>query len=96
MTRHNGGGRLSVAIWEDLVNDFLEMACFLSDHERNLLLQKLGEEKIAATSIHVCPSFVVDQKIVIVSEEVNIEESWFYYPRDKRIERYPLKQNKKK
>ena len=39
---------LAPGVWEDLVHDFLEMACFLKIEDQNLLVQELQKQKIQA------------------------------------------------
>ena len=78
----NAGG-----VWEDLVTDFLEMACFLTREQLSHLLRELGRQKIEADKIDVHPTFSVADRMVIICEESQPQECWLYYPNEKRIAR---------
>ncbi len=86
-------------IWEYLVSDFLEMACFLTHEEQEHLLAALRKEGVTATAIHAHPSFVINGRIIFIPDEGAagesgndpIEECWIYYPREKKIRRQVLK-----
>ena len=81
-------------IWEDLVNDFLEMACFLSEGERSCLIQDLGRTGIAADEILAHPSFSIEKRLVSVCENVSVDEFWLYYPRERKIQKIPCNRRK--
>lgn len=74
-------------IWEDLVNDFLEMACFLSREERTCLLQELAKTDIRTEEIQVLPTFSIEKRQVSVCENGSPQEFWLYYPKEKKIEK---------
>ena len=80
--------------WEYIIDDLLEMACSLSQDERRFLLEEMQIRTCLSESIHVHPSFSLDNRLVIIVEEAKIEECWLYYPDQKRIEKYPLKKKK--
>ena len=84
------------SVWEDLVTDFLEMACFLTPEEQDFLLDELRQRPTSADSIEVFPSFRIDGRIVVVCERLPseggpsgaIRECWLYYPREKKIKKH--------
>ncbi len=86
-------------VWEDLVSDFLEMACFLKPEDQICLLTALKSEDIRAENLNVFPCFAIDGHIIVICEELNRgQESpemanrslWIFYPRKKEIERLEL------
>ena len=84
----NGNEALYPSVWEDLVMDFLEMACFLSEDQQAYLIDTLWKNGTRAETLHVYPSFVIDGKMVaICEEEVKVRECWIYYPKGKKIDR---------
>ena len=72
MEKHNFNLQpwLSGSVWEYLVGDFLETACFLNSEERNCLVQELQRQNVKAESIDVHPCFSINGKIIIVCEEI--------------------------
>ena len=75
-------------VWEDVINDFLEMACFLSPQERARLIQELAKADIRADEIQALPTFSIEKRLISVCEKnVSPEEFWFYYPKEKKIEK---------
>jgi hypothetical protein len=82
------------ALWEYVVDDFLEMACSLTPEKRHLLLTELRLQDPTSDSIDTHPSFSLNGRLVIVVEGTKIEECWLFYPGEKRIEKYPLKKRR--
>ena len=85
-------------VWEDLVSDFLEMACFLTREEQEFLIEALRRERAEASEIEVFPSFLIDGRIVVVCQRPPGREAtsairacWLYDPREKKIEKSNLK-----
>ncbi len=86
-------------IWEDLVLDFLEMACFLESGQSRLLLRALRREKFNAQSIAVYPCFAVAGRFVIVldrhehdaaSANGGAAQCWLFDPDGRVIKRAAL------
>ena len=85
-------------VWEYLVSDFLEMACFLTRDEQDVLLEALRQAGITAVAIDSEPSFSIDGRIIIVRDEMAAKETsaeapqecWVYSPKGKRIRKYGL------
>ncbi len=64
--------------WKYLVDDFLEIACFLNEAERGFLIEKINlpgadEEKVA---VHT--AFSISGKLIVLAEEKDIQELWIY------------------
>jgi hypothetical protein len=74
-------------VWRDVVNDFLEMACFLTDAERLYLMQAMQSDGVKSDTIYVHPSFSIDGRLVIVCEDEKISDCLIYYPRKKKLEK---------
>ena len=73
-------------VWKYLVHDYLEMACFLTDDQRDHLIEELGRENIVADFIQVYPSFSIDGRVVVVCGESSAaQQCWLYAPKDKTI-----------
>ena len=72
-------------VWEDLVDDFLETGCRLSDEERALLLNQLRSQGVMAHAIHAYPSFTIGKKTIVVCDSGHSDECWLYYPKEKKI-----------
>ena len=70
-------------VWEDLVRDFLEMACFLSRAEQEFLVNALRGQ-VTAEVIEAYPCFSIDGKMIVVGERTS-GECWIYDPKEKRI-----------
>lgn len=77
-------------VWEDLVNDFLEMACFLKDSERTELMDALRQAHMSSETIHVHPSFSIDGRLVVILEEQPVKECWIYNVKENRIQKMTL------
>ena len=73
------------SVWEDLVMDFLEMACFLSPDQQTYLIEALEEEGTETDNVHVYPSFCIEGRVVIICEEKPVRECWLYYPKEKKL-----------
>lgn len=74
-------------VWQDLVEDFLELACFLSPEERSFLLAELAQKNIRANTIDVWPGFLIQDYAVLVGTGLPVKEVWIYKAKQKKIER---------
>ena len=72
------------AIWEDLVDDYLEVSADLKKSERSFLIQNLKKEKMDASNITAYPTFQVAETLIVICKEP-YEECWFYNPEKKKI-----------
>ena len=86
------GGYEKSGVWRDLVADFLEMACFLTPQEQNFLLEALEKESVAAETIHVYPGFLIDGRMVMITEEPDVQALWLYNPKAGVIRKHGLRQ----
>ena len=82
------------AHWEYVVDDFMEMACFLTPEQRRQLLHEMLLHRCTSEKINVHPSFTTDKHLIVILEGVQVEECWLYYPEGGNIEKYPLKKKK--
>ena len=85
--------RCNGMIWEYLVDDFLEMACFLRDEERRFLIKALTEQEVSSENLTVHPCFSIDGKVVVVLEDPAGRECWLYEPRGRKISKHRLPEN---
>lgn len=77
------------SVWQDLVHDFLEMACFLRTEEQELLVQELQKHNIQAENIDVYPCFAINGQVVIVCEEEGAAQAcWLYFVKKQRIQKW--------
>ncbi len=84
--------RLSIkSVWEDLVEDFLEVGCLLSNGEREPLMDELREERVTSESIESHPVFSINGTAVVVSRGEAPRECWFYDTRSGKVHKYQLK-----
>ena len=75
-------------VWEDLVRDFLELDCLLSEDERNLLVEELRHEGVQASAIQVHPSFAVDGRVIVICEGMPAARAcWLYHPKTRTLEK---------
>ena len=70
-------------IWEDLVVDFLEVACLLRKDEQNILLEKLREHIVSAYEISSYPSLALSETVIVICEDPSVKECWIYSPKRK-------------
>jgi hypothetical protein len=78
---------IPLPVWEDLVQDFLEMACFLTSGEREHLIGEIDKEGVASDALRVFPSFMIDRRLIVICEEGIASDCWIYYPKERRIEK---------
>lgn len=76
-------------VWKDLVSDFLELACFLTKDEQDLLILELARAGINDDMIYVHPAFSIGGKLVTVCEQTETREHWVYFPKTRRIQKKP-------
>ena len=76
---------IPLPVWEDLVQDFLEIACLLTEGEQKFLIEELQQEGVETDYLQVYPSFNVDNRLVVISEAPQALECWVYYPKDKKL-----------
>ncbi len=77
------------SVWQDLVHDFLEMACFLRPEEQEFLVRELQRQNIEAENIEVYPCFAINNRVVIVCETGQAqEECWFYFVKKQQIQKW--------
>ena len=73
-----------LSVWEDLVNDYLEVSGNLKEQERRYLIRRLKKGRVNASSITQYPSFQVADKVVVICREA-YEECWFFHPEKRKI-----------
>ena len=71
-------------VWEDLVNDYLEVSGNLKEPARRYLIRHLKKGRVNASSITQYPSFQVDDTLVVICREP-YEECWFFHPEKRKI-----------
>ena len=77
--------RASALDWEYVLNDLLEMSCFLNPGQRLALMDELRKEETPPEVIDIHPAFSIGKRLIAVVEGDSISECWIYYPRNKRI-----------
>ncbi|MBN1687728.1 MAG: hypothetical protein JW893_01360 [Candidatus Omnitrophica bacterium] len=77
-------------VWEDIVNDFLEIACQLLERERHFLIRKLRHRDIRAEHLQDHQSFSLEKKLVVVCKDPGIQECWVYFPDALRVAKYKI------
>ena len=72
--------------WEYLVNDFLELGCYLGDRrKRHYLLENLRRYKPSAQAIREHPCFSIGKKLIVICSEYHPKEYWVYFPQKIKI-----------
>ncbi len=74
--------------WEYILEDALEVSCFLSRAERFLLMEELRRQGTQASTIEIHPAFSFAKRALLVLQGQAIEECWVYNPKEKRIVKY--------
>jgi hypothetical protein len=75
-------------VWEHLVDDWLEIACSVTKASRDFLRRMLRLRQVSAESIQRHPSFTIGRLVVVVREDGDTEECWFFDPKLKRIRKF--------
>ena len=74
-------------VWEDLVDDLLEISCAITEEGRLFLCDLLKKQKISAESIRHHTSFSIAEFVVVVKGGSEIRECWLYDPEQKKVRR---------
>lgn len=74
-------------VWEDLVDDLLEISCAITEEGRLFLCELLRKQKISAESIRPHTSFSISELVVVIKEGADIQECWLFDPKQKRVKR---------
>ncbi len=74
-------------VWRYLAEDFLQLACLLTEEERDCLIAALAASPREAESIHAVSGFMLEKTLVAVCEEKAPEEVWLFFPREKRVKK---------
>ena len=82
--------RDTLEAWKYLVDDFLEIACFVNESERGFLIEKIAGQNFKPGNISRHTSFLVSGKLVSFVKKENIEEFWIYDSRKKKIRQFKL------
>jgi len=81
-------------IWEDLVTDYLEVACSLPTNQRNLLVGHLKSQGLQAPSIRTHPTFSSKGRLIVILQAAAIQECWLFYPQAEQITKFAVKRMK--
>ncbi len=77
----------SLPVWEDLVDDLLEISCAVTEESRLFLCDLLRKQKISAESIRSHTSFSIAELVVVIKDGSNVQECWFFDPKQKKVRR---------
>jgi len=77
----HSNSRSSLAVLRHLIQDFLEMTCYLSPSKLHHLIQELFHQGIRGEEIHPHPSFSVQRQLVTICTDNQVEEWWIYVPK---------------
>lgn len=78
--------------WEYVVNDFLEMSCFLKETERSPLIRELRSGGPFQEAVDVHPTFSIDGKLVSVVKHTPVHEIWLYNADDGKVRKFEVKE----
>ena len=79
---------------EYVVDDFLEVACFLKEDKRRFLIEELRLQGAGGGTLNAYGSFSMAERLVVVIEGPAIQECWLYYPDQGKIEKHLLRRKK--
>ncbi len=72
-------------IWEDVLNDFLEIRSSMDGEERKYLIQYLKDMGIRADHIHPLSAFKIAGHHVMVGENEEEYLYWLYDPKRRKL-----------
>ncbi len=72
--------------WEDLVEDFLEVACRMSTRQRELALECLRQEGVDAQHLEVHPAFSLEGKLMVILRGAAVYRCSVYFVECGKIE----------
>lgn len=72
--------------WEDLVEDFLEVACRMNRAQRETALESFRLESITSEHLEVHPAFSVEGRLMVVLNGTEISKCTLYFVRNGRVE----------
>lgn len=72
--------------WEDLVEDFLEVACRMNARQRELALECLRLEGVEAEHLEVHPAFSLEGKMMIILRGAAVSRCAVYFVESGKIE----------
>lgn len=75
------------SVWEHIVDDLLDISCQAAKDSRDYLCEIIRTRKICADSITTHPSFTIGRMVIVIREDGDIDECWFYDPKLKRIKK---------
>lgn len=76
--------------WEDLVEDFLEVACRINQAQRITALEHLRLDGITAEHLEVHPAFSIQGRLMVVVRGAEISKCILYFVRNGRFETMSL------
>jgi hypothetical protein len=75
------------SVWEHIVDDLLDISCQAAKDSRDYLCEIIRARKICAESITTHPSFTIGRMVIVIREDGDVDECWFYDPKLKRIKK---------
>lgn len=76
--------------WEDLVEDFLEVACRMNQAQRETALENLRLDSITSEHLEVHPAFSIEGRLMVVLRGTEISKCTLYFVRNGRFETMSL------
>lgn len=67
-------------IWEDLVDDFLEVYGRISEERRRTVIAKLKTHRVCASEIHRLPCFSIGGRVVVLLKQAENPDVIFCHP----------------
>lgn len=75
------------SVLEHIVDDLLELSYAVAKDSRDCLCEWLRVRRICAESVQTHPSFTIDRMVIVIRDESEIEECWFFDPKLKRFKK---------
>ncbi len=72
--------------WKDIVNDFLEVGCQLSQTERDCVMKIFEKQKVCSSYVEVHPAFSFNGHLVVILKQDTVQKYWIYNKIQKEIQ----------
>ena len=76
--------------WEDIVEDFLEVACRMSTDQREVALEALRKQGLSLDHLEVHPAFSLEGRLMVVLRGIDVRHCSLYFVDKGKIEMMPL------
>ncbi|MBU3759099.1 MAG: hypothetical protein FGM27_04140 [Candidatus Omnitrophica bacterium] len=72
--------------WEDLVDDFLDVACRLGPAQRKTVLETLKQEGLSSPYLEVHPAFSIEGRLVVILGSKTVQKLAVFLPEEGSVQ----------